>query len=530
MTTASDRPVDSPARLPPVLGRWAATAVVVGGVIGTGIFRKPQLVAQQVPYSMLALSVWAVGGLVVVLGILSLGEVSVLFPRAGGLYVFLREGYGRMVAFLFAWVQLWVIRPGAVAALATMFTESFRNFIHLASMGSLPGIPAGPLRDDDWLWVGITVAVIMGLGLLNVLGGDLVSRFQIGLAAVKVLSLVALALLPFVGLVLLGRPRGFGEPRFAHLAPLLPATLGAVSVGNLGTALLGVLWTYSGWAALTYVAEEVHDPGRNLRFAFTAGVAIIIALYLAVALAYNLVLPQAEMAALKRTDVATAFCMRLTGSAGAVAVSLIILISVFGALSTDLFTSPRALFALGRDGLAPRAIGLVHPRFRTPSTAILVASVWASVLLVSAAVLGRVRLPALHLFSARLDLNLREGKALFDVMTDIASCSGIAFEALAVSTIYVFRRTLPGAPRPVRCWGYPIVPALYLAAMLFVLVSTFLYQPVEALLGLGFVALGAVVYVVMVRAPETHETPRPGGPRPVDTAAGHTAEVRGPDG
>jgi amino acid transporter len=245
------------------------------------------------------------------------------------------------------------------------------------------------------------------------------------------------------------------------------------------------------------VAEEVEKPQRNLPLALLAGVGIIIALYLSANLAYSLVIPQQRMATLKETTVATQFCLDLLGPLGAAAASAAVMCSVFGALNGNLLVGPRLLYAMGEDRLAPEALGAVHPRYRTPAAAILVMAAWASVLVVVGGALTRYRLPALDLGFVRLDLNVPEGKSLFDILTDFAMFGAVIFETMAVVSIFVFRFRLPNAGRPYRCPGYPVVPALYVVLPAFVLVNMFVHQRAEALAGVAFIAAGSGVYYAL---------------------------------
>jgi amino acid transporter len=239
---------------------------------------------------------------------------------------------------------------------------------------------------------------------------------------------------------------------------------------------------------VAWVAEEVRRPQRNLPLALFAGVGTIIVLYLGANLAYSLVMPQAELAATEDRTVVAAFGRALLGPAGTAAASAVLMCSVLGALSGNLLAGPRMLYALGEDGLAPRALGTVHPRYHTPAWAILVQAVWAcGLVLAVGALLALGWLPS--------------GRNAFDVLTDYAIFGAVCFETLTVSTVFVFRRRLPEAPRPYRCLGYPVVPALYIGIMALVLTNMFVKQRVEALTGLGFIAAGVVVYWLALSRP-----------------------------
>ncbi len=498
-------PSVSPSGLLRALGPLMAGAVVVGTVIGSGVFKKPQAVAENLPAFGAAASVWIAGGLLALLGSLTLAEVAVLFPRAGGNYVFLREGYGRLAAFLWGWVEFWIIRAASLAALATIFTESLHDTLRGASRGDVLGY---------WEQRLLTVGVILGLALVNIRGVRWGGLLQLVVTAVKVASLLGIIALPFV-VMALGRSPGARVPSeavgllaatpTAGFPAAIPSTAlyqlhvaSAPHVPNLAnflTALLGVLWAYHGWMNIAPVAEEVRNPQRNIPLALIGGTLVVIFLYLGANLAYHMVLPSWEMAEMKHTPVATAFSVRLLGSVGGLVLSAAIMCSVFGALNGNLLVGPRVLYAMGEDGLAPRALGAVHARYRTPALAIAVLTVWSCLLVLGVALLTELEV-------------LRKDKSHFDVMTDFCMFAAVIFETLAVSTIFVFRRTLPNAERPYRCWGYPVVPALYLVLPALVLGNMFVNQQAEAAGGVAFIALGVVVYGLFLRQPPFSREPR----------------------
>src|SRR5262245_44150685 len=236
------------------LGPLMATAIVVGTVIGSGVFKKPQVVAENLPDFSLAAAVWIAGGLLALLGSLALAEVAVLYPRAGGNYVFLREGFGPMAGFLWGWVEFWIIRTGSIAALATIFTESLHDILR------------GGQRSDVlefWEQRALTVAMILGLAYVNVRGVRWGGLLQLLITAVKVLSLLTILALPFIFMALSRLPEQPEPP------PAVQHALAqrSISLGNILTALLGVLWAYHGWMNLAPVAEEVRAPNRNIPLA-----------------------------------------------------------------------------------------------------------------------------------------------------------------------------------------------------------------------------------------------------------------------
>jgi amino acid transporter len=466
------------------LGPLMATAVVVGTVIGSGVFRKPSLVANEVPNFGFVALVWILGGSLALLGALALAEVAVLFPRAGGNYVFLREGYGRLFGFLWGWVEFWIIRCASIAALATVFTESLHDVLR-----AIYDYSTGQQVISYWAERGLTIGVIVVLALVNMRGVKWGGFLQVCITAVKVGSLLAILVLPFL---LWGRT----EEASAAAAGPLPT----FSWAGLGAAMLGVQWAYHGWMNIAPIGGEVREPQRTIPLAVIGGVGIIIFLYLGANLAYHLVIPQAEMRLLKTTPVATEFCRRLLGPAGIALASGAVMFSAFGALNGNLLVGPRVLYAMGQDSLAPQGLSAVHSHFHTPVLAIAVVAAWSSLLVLGGAAISQFELPIIDLSETReINLNLPPGKALFDVLTDFAMFGAIIFETLAVSTIFVFRFTLPDAPRPYRCFGYPAVPLVYVVILTAVVVNTLLTQRTEAAAAAGFIALGAGVYGVILR-------------------------------
>jgi APA family basic amino acid/polyamine antiporter len=496
-----------------VLGPVMATAIVVGTVIGSGVFKKPHAIARAVPESGLVALVWILGGVLVLLGALAYAEVAVLFPRAGGNYVFLREGYGRLAGFLWGWVEFWIIRSASLAALATVFTESLNDVFGNESFQQLFGLRVGT-HLDFWGQRIITVSVLLGLALVNIRGTTWGGGLQVAITLVKVGSLIGIALLPFVLLARSAPTPGGATPSISNLQPVWPPG-GAISLSGLGSALLGVLWAYHGWMNIAPVAEEVRRPQRNIPLALLLGVGTIITLYLSANLAYYLTMPGQAMAseAMKETPVATAFARNLLGPIGVLLASATIMCSVFGALNGNLLVGPRVLYAMGEDGLAPRVLRDVHPRYQTPAAAIAVLAGWAVLLVLAVAVLTQV---------GALDPT----KSHFDRLTDFAMFGAVIFETLAVLSIFRFRRLFPDAERPYRCPGYPFVPALYCVVPAFVLCNMFVAEPVEALAGLGFIAAGAVAYFALGLArtapglglPKVDLSPAPRVPEPTGIA------------
>jgi amino acid transporter len=508
-----------------------ATALVVGTVIGSGVFKKPQAVAEDliaggVSSSGLAALAWILGGLLALLGALSLAEVAVLFPRAGGNYVFLRESYGRAAGFLFGWVEFWIIRSASIAALASIFAESFyavcAQIVGESLQNGLQNVSGSLMSAETaafWLRQGLTIAVILGLGFVNVLGVRLGAGLQFLITSIKVGSLIGIAVLPFI--VAWRASDGASSPiQVDYLRPVWPSfeQLSWIGLSKFGAALVGVLWAYHGWMNIAPVAEEVRAPQRNIPLALLGGVVIIIALYLSANLAYALVIPQDQMAKMKEQSpqgpegqaanepadaadatVAIGFSRRLLGPWGVAVAAAAVMISVFGALNGNLLVGPRVLYAMGADGLAPRTLGTIHARFRTPAAAIVALSMWSVALVLAGAVVKQFPLPVWIIGDQTLNMNPPSDKPLFDILTDFAIFGAVLFETLAVSSIFVLRFKLPHVERPYRCWGYPVVPGLYILILSLVAFQMFLNKQTEAITGVGFIAVGAGVYWRFIR-------------------------------
>ncbi len=468
--------MNQPGQLPRVIGYVMATAIVVGTVIGSGVFKKATPVAQAVPQFGLAMLAWVLVGAMTLIGALVLAEVAVIVGRAGGNYAILRDAYGRWAGFLWGWVEFWIIRSGSIAALATIFTESLHDILRQAH-------PDGPNIElfGTWGRAAVTAGVILVLGVVNGRGTRIGGGLQIVVTTVKALSLLGIALLPVIILALVDSPRE--RPSVARLSPLWPDDWTLIDWSKFGGALVGVFWAYHGWMNIAPIAEEVKNPQRNIPLALLSGVLILIVLYLGVNLAYYLVIPSNEIAALKDRTVAGEFCFRLLGSVGMIVASTAVMISVFGALNGNLLVGPRLLFAMGQDGLAPKALSQLHPRYQTPAAAQAVLTGWSMLLVVGVAIIAPAE------------------KSAFDIITDFAMFGALSFETLAVASIFVFRKRFPKSEvaLPYRCPLFPVLPIIFVCGLTAVLVNMFWSQTREAATGVGFILVGAMVYMFFGR-------------------------------
>jgi amino acid transporter len=402
------------------LGLWSAITVVIGSTIGSGIFRSPAGIADKLPGPLPMLSVWVAGGLFAMCGALTIAELASALPQTGGIYVFLREAWGDVVAFLFAWAQLVVIRAAALGAIAITFAEyTFRV------LGIDPFAPAH-LMNVRYL----ACAALILTGTFNLVGiriGALVSNVTTAAKYGGLLFIIVMALA-------LGLPHTGG-----HFTPAAPA--GSFSVPAFGLALVGALWAFDGWADLSYAAGEVKDPQRNLPRALLIGTGAVLAIYLAANVAYLAVLPieQIRTSKLVAADVAQV----VIGAGGVAFVSITVMISTFGTLNNSLLTAPRIIFAAADDHLFPRWIARVHPRFKTP---------WVSILLCIA--LGVVF------------LLLRK----FEQLTDLFVIAFLPFYGLGVAAIFKLRGR-PDYKPTFKVPLYPIVPLIFLGSVVALLAN-----------------------------------------------------------
>lgn len=473
-----------PESLPRVLGPTVALCAIVGSVIGSGIFIVPAGVARSIPAMGPIVLAWVVGGLFSLAGALTLAELAAMIPQAGGPYVYLREAYGRLPAFLFGWTEFLVIRTGAMATLAAAFA------MYAAQLAPAPAT----IHPAVWQ-CGLAVAAIAVIAVVNVLGTRLGGGVQVVGTVLKVAALAGLIALPW----LLGR---------ADANNLQPAWPGRVDGGLLAgfmAAMVGVLWAYDGWYTTTALAEEIRDPGRNIPWAMGLGVSVLIALYLGTTLAYHLVLPIPEVASAESEGgsprvVAAVYCRELLGAPGLVAISLVVMTSTLISLNGNILSGPRAYFAMARDGLFPHTLCRIHPRFRTPANAIVAQVAWAIALMVLGTALIATQPPATglprFLISAWGTLHTTP---LYDVMLSYVIFGATAVYLLAITGVFALRRSRPDWPRPYRTWGYPVTPLLYVAASLLLLGSMFVSHPFESLAGLGILALSVPGYLAFAR-------------------------------
>jgi basic amino acid/polyamine antiporter, APA family len=424
------------------LGLWSSIGLVIGITIGGGIFRTPAGIAARVPDPMWMLGVWVLGGAIVLCGALAFAELSASMPETGGMYVYLREGWGRPYAFLYGWAQLVLIRAAALGGISSVFGEYFLRVVGID--------PALHPYWADYLAAG----AIIFAGIINIVGVQLGALFA-GLSTIAKFG--ALTLLVIASLLLGG---GVGAS-WGNLA-----TTGApVNAGLFGLALISVMWAYDGFADLTFASGEVSNPQRNLPRSIILGTIAIIAIYLLSNVAYLYVSPieKLQSSRLIAADTMSA----LFGQGGAAFVSVIVMISTFGSLMGSMVASPRIFFAMADDKLLFAPIAAVHPTWRTP---------WAAITL--ATVLGVAMVMT----------------QTFEQLTDTFVLAMWPFYALSVAAIYRLRKSQPHLQRPYKVVGYPFVPAVFIAAAVYLVVNALITDPKWTSITFAVVLAGLPVY------------------------------------
>ncbi|MCA9103060.1 MAG: amino acid permease [Planctomycetales bacterium] len=465
-------PPDDEPRLVPALGFFAALAVVIGTVIGSGIFFKPQQVASAVGDSIaLMLVLWGGCGLVNLCGALAMAELAAMLPHTGGNYVYLREAYGRLWAFLWVWAEFWVMRSGAIAALAAALALAIKNLLLTSGHASM-----SPAAERTVIIVAIAL-----LGVVNVAGVHWGGLVQTVTTVIKAGFLALLGMLPFwvVGSDALADAASLAVNDGVSDVVPTPEFWSHSGVIALGTALGAIMWAYDGWGQVTVVAEEVEQPRRQIPWALCVGVLLLTALYMGANWAFYTTLTAEQLA---NSDIAAVPVLeKLLPGFGERLTLAMLMISVFGALNANVLVGPRVLYAASRDHRLLAPLRRIDPRTGTPAIAIVVLCGWSIVLVLLA------------------DLSAAPDERLFDKLTGYVIFGGSIFYLAAVVAVYVLRRKMPDAPRPYRTWGYPWVPGVFVVAYVGLLASMLLAGPIEAFSGLVLILLGAVAYAVIGR-------------------------------
>jgi APA family basic amino acid/polyamine antiporter len=435
--------VKSRIELPRVLGLWDVVSIVIGGVIGSGIFLVPAEIARGVGAPLLIFAVWIAGGMLSYFGALSFSEMSAAMPKAGGMYNFLKEAFGPLPAFLFGWTLFLVIDSGAIATLTVAFASNYLPyFVKISPFGQK-----------------IVAAVfILFLVIVNYIGVRWGANLQNFLTVIKFVALAAVCVIVFI----------FAKDASASnwIRPL-PSGLSGSMFGAFGVALVASLWAYKGWEGATYSAGEVKRPERNLPMGLLIGTMACVIIYIVANMAYLYVFPASKIAESPR--IASDVMNVVVGPLGASIISFIILFSIMGAANQTILCSPRVYFAMARDGLFFDKIADAHPKFLTPHISIIALGVWSLV----------------------LTLLLETFQSLF---TYVIFGEWIFF-GLTVGAVIVLRKKRPDLPRPYKTWGYPITPIIFMLAALYISGTSLVNTFKESMFGLIIILLGVPAYL-----------------------------------
>ena len=452
------------------LGLVAAVSIIIGNVIGTGVFLKARVMTCNVGTPGMVLTVWVVAGLLSLAGALTYAELAAMMPRAGGEYVFMREAYGRGAGFLSGWMQILIAKTGSQASVALIFANSLNDL----SGKSVEGLSSYGVQLT-------AILVIVTITLLNCAAVRVSGWVATALTCVKVTLVLGVGFGAFLlaqgswGYFALANTGGVCE----SVSPT--AMLG---VAGFGAAMLGALWGYDGWNNLTFVAGEIKNPQRNIPVALIGGTILIMLLYVFINAAYFYALPPTAVASVSANssvaaEVTNSFMSPFSASAKALVAGLVaaaLMASSVGTLHTSVLTGARVPYAMARDGLFFDKLSKISEVTRVPIRAVLAQGIWACALVL---ILQR-----------------------FDKLTDYVVFGSYIFYGLVTASIFVFRRRMPHAERPYKAWGYPVVPILFLLVTGFLLINTFWAAPKEALFGLILIGLGFPVYYLFFRGRE----------------------------
>jgi APA family basic amino acid/polyamine antiporter len=430
-----------PATLPRVLGFWDIVGIVIGGVIGSGIFIVPASIAAGVRYPLLILAVWIVGGILCFCGALVFAELGAAFPHAGGMYVFLREAYGPLIAFLFGWTLFLVIDTGSIATLAVAFSSKYLPYF----------FPVTPLMSK--VIACLFVAFLVSVNYVGVRWGAFVQNL---LTIIKSGAIIAVCAIVF--LFVRGNTSNFVTPATPPFSWDLLA--------KMGVALVATFWAYKGWEMSTFSAGELKNPGRNLPGGLLLSMGVVIMLYVITNLAYLYAFPASAIA--KSDRIASDAMYLAVGSIGGSIIAFTILFSILGAANSNLLCSPRVYYAMAADKLFFRKLASVHPRFLTPHISIIATGLWALALSLS---------------------------GTFEQLFTYVIFGQWIFSGLTAAAVFILRKKAPDLPRPYRTWGYPVTPAIFVLAALAVSINALVLQFWNAFAGLIIIFLGVPAYL-----------------------------------
>jgi APA family basic amino acid/polyamine antiporter len=454
----------------------AAVSIVIGNVIGTGVFLKTRVMTCNVGTPGMVVVVWIAAGILSLAGALTYAELAAMMPRAGGEYVFVREAYGAPLGFLYGWMQVFIAKTGSQASVAVALAIFLNDLLggrlnHVYFTLSIPSvnlllftfhglqIPFGDLQ-------AIALSAIVIVTIINCATVKVSGNIAAFLTVIK----IALVLGVGVGAFLLSRSGDWSHFALANNGGTCSGVNDAARYGmaGFGAAMLGALWGYDGWNNLTLVAGEVKNPQRNIPLALIGGMFIIISLYVFVNIAYFYALDPTTIASIsEKSSVAREVAQTFLGPVAVTLIAAALMASSVGTLHTSILTGARVPYAMSRDRLFFQNLARLSPRTHVPIGALVLQGIWACVLALSGS---------------------------FDALTDYVIFGSWIFYGLVTASVFLFRRRMPDAERPYRAWGYPVVPVLFLLVTAWLLINTMLTAPKQAFIGLGLILLGLPVY------------------------------------
>lgn len=442
------------------LNLFDSSMIMVGIVLGSGIFLTTGIMAKALPSATLIILAWVVGGLITLAGAMTYAELGALYPEAGGQYVYLREAYGPLVGFLFGWMMLLIYMTGAIAGLAVAFAEYTGYFFPGLSLGKIifasnfdflnlsfqVSISAGQL---------VGISLIIFISIINALGTGLGKIVQ-NISTILKIGLIA-------GIIVFGFLFGKGNPVDFSLNPSLVSTTNLMS--GFVLALIAVFWAFDGWNSINFVGGEIKNPGKNLPLTLIWSTLIISVIYILINYLYLYALPINEISGVVR--IAEKATSSLFGGTTGAVISAIVLVSIFGSLNGSIITGPRVYYAMAQDKLFFRRVGNIHPKFKTPAFSIFIQALLACILTLT---------------------------GTFEQLLTFVMFISIVFWITAASAVFTLRKKYPDKPRPYRVWGYPYVPVIFITASIGILINTIIEKPVESLAGLAITISGFPVY------------------------------------
>ena len=444
---------DQPVKLERQLGLFDSSMMVIGIVIGSGIFMTTGLMAEALPSASLILLAWILGGLQMLSGALTYAELGAAMPKAGGQYVYLREAYGPLPGFLFGWVAFVAYISGTNAAIAVAIAEHLGSFYpSLSTHNSIIGIGSFSISGGQIF----ALSLIVVLSLINYLGIVFGKWVQNIFTVLKIGSILLFAL---AGLFI-----STGNHLDLSLNPT-DMSIGSILTG-MGIALVAVNWTVGGWEYVTFAAGEIKNPKKNLPLALIIGTIVILVLYFLINIAYLKVLPMDTLIGEIKVGEMAAKTLYGPGIAGVF--TLVIIVSMFGALNGNILVGSRVYYAMAKDHLFFSSAANVHPKFKTPGNAIIIQGFWAAILTLT---------------------------GTFEELITLVVFVNVIMWIAASSTVFVLRKKQPNLERPYKVWGYPYVPAFFILFSSAIMVNTFIESPEQSLMGLGLTLLGIPAYL-----------------------------------